>query len=89
MSDGEKILFGCAGVLLYSVVTFVITCVGDYFVCWMLWRGTGNDGYMEAGWVFAFLAWPVVFVAGAFVVIPMIRRPEKRAREEHRDQISP
>ena len=83
-SDDAKITLGCGGVLLYSVVTLFITCVID-FVCRLLWRITGNDGYKTVGWAFVFLAWPVVFVAGAFVIIPMIRRRERRLREEHEE----
>jgi hypothetical protein len=84
MPNGGKIILGCGGFVLYAIVTFGLTCVADYFVCWALWRITGDDGYMRVGWVFAFVAWPLVFVAGVFVIASLLRRREARLRGKRR-----
>ena len=65
-SASIKVLFGAVlGIALLvgsGVVSLVVAGVVDFVVCWLASRITGEPGYMQVGWVFALIAWPVLWL---------------------------
>jgi hypothetical protein len=78
MDAAFKILLALVFVALWAVISFGVAAGGTYLVCRTAWSITGDDGYLLGAWVFAFFAWPVVFLAGLLLTAQLLRRRERR-----------
>jgi hypothetical protein len=76
------ILGGIAALIVFGIASFNIALWLDWAACWVLWKVTGEHGYIELGWLLIWIVWPIVafFLFLLLAIITAIVYDECRKR---------